>query len=110
MDPPLELLLTGATGYIGGTILAHLLESSSPFLTNATITCLLRGQERASTLRSAYGERIRPVIYEGIDDIDATIEIAAQHDIVINTNQWLPYPFCRGIGPRACATKEIHWA
>ena len=84
-NPPLQILLTGATGYIGGTILTRLLNSNSPALSSATITCLVRGSDRIAALTATYGARVKPVLYEGIDDLEATIAIAAQHDLAINT-------------------------
>ena len=82
---PKKILLTGATGYIGGIVLAAILNSSAPSLKSACITCLLRGSERAAQLTSAYGVRVKPALYEDLDDLDRTIEVASQHDIVINT-------------------------
>ena len=83
ITPP-QILLTGATGFIGGTILTHLLNSSSPTLSAATITCLVRGSDRASTLSSAYGTRVRPVLYNDLDDTSTTSAVAAEHDVVIS--------------------------
>ncbi|KAF2679669.1 NAD dependent epimerase/dehydratase family protein-like protein [Lentithecium fluviatile CBS 122367] len=82
-----KILLTGATGFIGGTILTHLLAPSVPptILERIPITCLVRGEDRVIKLRAAYGDRVHPVLYEGLDDRDATIAIAAQHNIVVNT-------------------------
>lgn len=82
---PKKILLTGATGYIGGTVLATILNSSTPSLKSASITCLLRGADRAAQLTSKYGDRVKPVLYEGLDDLERTTEVASQHDIVINT-------------------------
>lgn len=50
-----------------------------------TITCLVRGQDRVPKLRDAYGSRVDPVVYRDLDDTERTVEIASQHDIVINT-------------------------
>lgn len=68
-----------------GSILAHLLSSTHPFLQHTTITCLLRDPSRASKLTSVYGSRVSTLIYDSIDDLPATEAAAAQHDIVINT-------------------------
>ncbi|KAF3020537.1 hypothetical protein E8E14_005504 [Neopestalotiopsis sp. 37M] len=80
---PRHILITGATGFIGGTILTTLLASESPGLQAATITCLVRGDDRAATLTSAYGSRVRCIVYEGLDDVKATEAAASQADIVI---------------------------
>jgi nucleoside-diphosphate-sugar epimerase len=80
-----KILLTGSTGYIGGTILSHLLKSNHPALKDAVITCLVRGEDRVTTLKNAYGDRVNPVLYKDLDDTETTIAIASQHDVVINT-------------------------
>ncbi|XXG99274.1 hypothetical protein Hte_005611 [Hypoxylon texense] len=108
-----QILLTGATGYIGGTILTELLNSSSPALKDATISCLLRGSDRATKLTSTYGSRVRPILYKDIDDLEATVAAAAQHDLVINTT--LGYhvasatALVRGLARRKAATGRDVW-
>jgi uncharacterized protein YbjT (DUF2867 family) len=82
---PKKILLTGATGYIGGSVLTTLLNSTVPSLKEAHITLLLRGKDRADAFTAKYGDRVKPILYEGKDDLDRTVEVAAQHDIVINT-------------------------
>lgn len=79
----LNILLTGATGYIGGTILSQLDKSDHPAL--QTMTCIVRGEDRIAKLQQVYGDRVRAELYDSLDDIDRTIEVASQHDIVINT-------------------------
>ncbi|KAI6083162.1 NAD dependent epimerase/dehydratase family protein [Hypoxylon rubiginosum] len=110
---PLQILLTGATGYIGGTILTQLLNSTSPALKDATISCLVRGPDRVAKLTSAYGSRVRPILYKDIDDLEATVAAAAQHDLVINTT--LGYhpssgvALVRGLSQRKAATGRDVW-
>ncbi|RYN74991.1 hypothetical protein AA0120_g12175 [Alternaria tenuissima] len=110
---PPRILLTGATGYIGGTILANLLKSSSHTLSNATITCLVRGPERVATLSAAYGDRVRPVLYKDLDDLETTTAVAAQHDLVIHTT--LGYhaasaqALIRGLAQRKVTTGRDVW-
>jgi nucleoside-diphosphate-sugar epimerase len=70
---------------IGGTILTHLLKSTNPALKNATITCLMRGEDRIKELHAAYGDRVKAELYKDLDDTERTIEVASQHDIIINT-------------------------
>ncbi|KKY23674.1 putative nad dependent epimerase dehydratase family protein [Diplodia seriata] len=85
MAPPPRILLTGATGYIGGTILTALLATPTPSFA-LPITCLIRSPSAAATLTSTYGAtRIRPLLYGGLDDHATATAAAAQHaDIVIN--------------------------
>ncbi|KAK2024946.1 NAD dependent epimerase/dehydratase family protein-like protein [Colletotrichum zoysiae] len=108
-----RILLTGATGYIGGTILTRLLSSSSPILTSASITCLVRGAERASRLTAAYGPRVQPVVYESLDDIETTTATAAQHDVVINTalgyHSASGLALVRGLAQRKAETGRDVW-
>ncbi|KAL7627364.1 hypothetical protein AAE478_001557 [Parahypoxylon ruwenzoriense] len=112
-NPTPKILLTGATGYIGGTILTHLLNSPESALKNSTITCLVRGQERAATLSSNYGARVNPVVYKDIDDIEATVAAAAQHDLVINTTiGWhlaSAQALLRGLAQRKAQTGRDVW-
>lgn len=80
-----RILLTGATGFIGGTVLDQLLRSDHPALKAGIITLLLRDAPRAAILSNAFETRINPIIYSGLDDLSATTSIASQHDLVINT-------------------------
>jgi hypothetical protein len=80
-----RILLTGAAGFIGGSVLTNLLKSTSPVIKDTVVTCLIRGNDRAAILSSTYGDRVRPVVYKDLDDIEATTAAAAQNDIVINT-------------------------
>lgn len=79
-----SILVTGATGYIGGTVVNQLLSSQNPALVNSCLTLLLRGNSRADDYRKAWGDRSNPFVYEGLDDIETTTNIAAEHDIVLN--------------------------
>ncbi|KAK6856204.1 hypothetical protein PG995_008355 [Apiospora arundinis] len=103
-----RILLTGATGFIGGTILTNLLSQSS--LAHLTFTCLVRGADRVTKLTAHYGDRVKPVLHEGLDDLEAIESIAAQHDIVINAG--LGYhpasaqALVRGLGQRKAANPE----
>jgi nucleoside-diphosphate-sugar epimerase len=84
--PPLRILLTGATGFIGGTVLYHLLLSNLPALKsgNFTLTVLIRHASRAATFAAVWGIRVYPVVYGGLDDLEKTTAVASQHDLVIN--------------------------
>ncbi|KAF3394249.1 hypothetical protein F1880_005432 [Penicillium rolfsii] len=112
-SPDVKILLTGATGFIGGSILTALLQSSAPSLQSIPITCLLRGADRAALLTSTYGERVKPVLYDGLDDLETTTAVTAQHDIVINTT--LGYhpastqALLRGLAQRKTQTGRDVW-
>jgi nucleoside-diphosphate-sugar epimerase len=108
-----KILLTGATGYIGGSVLDTILNSSAHSLQASSITCLLRGPDRAAQLTATYGSRVKPVFYEGLDDLEKTTIIASQHDIVINTT--LGYhvasakALVQGLGQRKAETGRDVW-
>ncbi|KAI1354846.1 NAD dependent epimerase/dehydratase family protein-like protein [Xylaria sp. FL0043] len=95
-SPP-RVLLTGATGFIGGSVLTQLLESTSPKLRSAPITCLVRGADRAAKLKATYGDRVNPVLYKDLDDLETTTAVAAQHDVVISTTIGFHTPSTRAI-------------
>ncbi|KUI71453.1 hypothetical protein VM1G_07024 [Cytospora mali] len=83
-DSTPQILLLGATGYIGGTVLHYLLESTHPRLSKHTISVLIRGPDRAAKLQQVYGNRVSPVLFDDLDDIDLITKLASQYDIVIN--------------------------
>ncbi|GFZ52304.1 hypothetical protein JCM24511_10077 [Saitozyma sp. JCM 24511] len=76
--PGLRLLLTGATGYIGGSILHTLLETSYPPIQSLEILVLVRGEESAKTL-AAHG--LNPITFDNLSDSEPLIEGASKHDI-----------------------------
>jgi len=84
--PPLRILLTGATGFIGGTVLHRLLTSALPNLASKhfTLTVLVRDAARAEAYTAAWGIRVHAVVYRGLDDLEKTTLTASQHDLVIN--------------------------
>ena len=108
-----KILLTGATGFVGGSILSHLLESSKSSIENAQISCLLRGADRAEKLSSTYGDRVKPVLYEGKDDLDTIIAVAAQHDIAITATMAFHPPsaeaLVKGLAKRQAVTGRPVW-
>lgn len=108
-----KILLTGATGYIGGSVLDTLIKSTAPSIRASPITCLLRGPDRAARLSSTYGDRVKPVLYRDLDDIDTTVEVASQHDIVINTTLGFHSPsaqaLLRGLAKRKASTGRDVW-
>jgi nucleoside-diphosphate-sugar epimerase len=108
-----KILLTGATGFVGGSILSHLLDSSEPAIRNVQISCLLRGADRAEKLSYAYGDRVKPILYQGNDDLDTVVAVAAEHDIVINATMGFHPPsaeaLVKGLAKRQAATGRAVW-
>lgn len=79
---PLQLLLTGASGFIGGTTLRTLLEREDVRNGNMEITCIIRGGDRAKLLRDQLG--VKTVVAD-LDDVDAVEKAAEGADIIIDT-------------------------
>ncbi|GAA5980981.1 hypothetical protein JCM10908_003939 [Rhodotorula pacifica] len=74
-----KILLTGATGYIGGTVLSTLLEAKHE---GVSYGVLIRNPKQSS----AYSDRnITPHLFEGLDDLKTIEKVAADYDAVINT-------------------------
>ncbi|KAH7125990.1 hypothetical protein EDB81DRAFT_810252 [Dactylonectria macrodidyma] len=82
MDQPrIKILLTGATGYLGGSVLTSLIQSANPVVKNLKISALVRGATQAELLA---GQTIRPILFSGFEDIEALTKAASEHDAVIN--------------------------
>ncbi|OCL07922.1 NAD(P)-binding protein [Glonium stellatum] len=110
MEAP-KVLITGVTGFIGGTILTTLQNTSYPSLKNAKISVLVRGESRAAFFRE---KGIETEVIEGVDQVDLLRKIASNYDIIINP------AFCfqtdaanalvLGMGDRVKETgKELHF-
>ncbi|QYS99893.1 Epimerase domain-containing protein [Trichoderma simmonsii] len=79
---PTKVLVTGAAGYIGGSILTRLLKSSHPNIKNLSYTVLVRKPEHAEHFKSI---GMTPVMFENLDQVDLLKKEASEHDIIINS-------------------------
>ncbi|ETS73711.1 hypothetical protein PFICI_14657 [Pestalotiopsis fici W106-1] len=108
-----RILITGATGYIGGTILHRLITNALPTLGEVSITVLVRGEDRAKRLEEKYGSHIKCVEFDDWNQGEflqvpssllVASEIASQHDIVINAGSGFHPPsaeaLVRGLAKR----------
>lgn len=78
------VFMTGATGYIGGTVLTKLLSLPTP---PAVIQILIRDAakaEKLSQLSLPSGTTVKPLI-ASLQDLDALTKAASEHDIVVST-------------------------
>ncbi|TKA52728.1 hypothetical protein B0A53_04181 [Rhodotorula sp. CCFEE 5036] len=74
-----KILLTGATGYIGGTILSTLLRDNHEGVSYGVLI-------RNAKASDAYEARsITPHLFQGLDDLETIERVAAEYDAVINT-------------------------
>ncbi|KAK4210991.1 hypothetical protein QBC37DRAFT_321152 [Rhypophila decipiens] len=108
MSPSNSILLTGATGYVGGTVLDHLLKSKVPSIKNLSFDLLVRTQAAADKLRSVLGDCVNPILWPGgLGDTDSIIKIASNYDLVINVGSgFVPsgsQAFVSGLAQRAAS-------
>ncbi|KAJ3455352.1 hypothetical protein MRS44_013952 [Fusarium solani] len=80
-----KILLLGATGYVGGTVLDHLIFNKEPNIKALTFDLLVRNKDATEKLRKAYGDRINPILWKGFTDTEFVADIAANYDIIVNT-------------------------
>ncbi|KAE9580179.1 hypotheticall protein [Colletotrichum fructicola] len=79
--PSQKLLITGATGYIGGTVLTQLLNSTVPGIISLSFSALIRHQSQADILAE---KGIQSIIFNGLDDTEIIRQAAADHDVIIH--------------------------
>ncbi|KAF7562428.1 hypothetical protein G7046_g1706 [Stylonectria norvegica] len=78
---PTKLLITGVTGFIGGTILSHILSSENPEIKGLSISVLTRNDDRAKYFSSA---KLKVYTIDSLDDAAAITAAASENDIVIH--------------------------
>ncbi|KAL7894373.1 hypothetical protein HDV63DRAFT_161138 [Trichoderma sp. SZMC 28014] len=76
-----KVLITGVTGYIGGSILSHLQSSANQVIRELEISVLVRNDTRAEYF-SSIGLNVYCV--QDLDDLDAIKSAASEHDVVIH--------------------------
>ncbi|KAM5349388.1 hypothetical protein ACJ41O_005893 [Fusarium nematophilum] len=79
--PHPKALLTGATGFIGGSVLAQILSSTDPKIRELEITAIVREKEQADLL-AQHGIDAR--LFNGLDDSEQLRSIASEFDIVLH--------------------------
>ncbi|KAK5046277.1 hypothetical protein LTR84_008420 [Exophiala bonariae] len=72
-----KILLTGATGYVGGTVLSTLLASKNTGISALSISVLVRRRQQAHLLES---KGVRVLMFAGFDDDGVIRQTAAEHD------------------------------
>ncbi|KAH6708794.1 hypothetical protein BKA61DRAFT_614899 [Leptodontidium sp. MPI-SDFR-AT-0119] len=106
-----KILLTGPTGYVGGAILAALLSSEYGLVKKCTISCLVRGEDKARILAS---QGVRPILFNSLDETDVLARVASEHDVVIHAASGFHILSARalilGLAQRRKETgKEVHY-
>ncbi|OQE40244.1 hypothetical protein PENCOP_c006G00260 [Penicillium coprophilum] len=78
---PRSLLITGVSGYIGGTILSSLLQKQDQWTKQLKISALVRSKSQASTVQNL---GVLPVMFSSFDETEALEEIAKEFDVIIH--------------------------
>ncbi|OJJ08877.1 hypothetical protein ASPVEDRAFT_48016, partial [Aspergillus versicolor CBS 583.65] len=76
-----KILLAGATGYVGGTVLSTLLNSQDEAVNNASISVLVRNKQQAEVLEQ---RGVATVQVGDYTDTAAIAELASNYDVIIN--------------------------
>ncbi|KAI1381280.1 hypothetical protein F4677DRAFT_460502 [Hypoxylon crocopeplum] len=108
-----HVLLVGASGYIGGTVLNRFMEIVDSLPNIASISFLIRGQEKADKLKKIDGYRITSVLFDTLDDTANVSNICSNYDIVVNAGTGF-HPLgaeamVQGLGKRLAATGKPTW-
>ncbi|KAJ4142706.1 hypothetical protein NW754_010149 [Fusarium falciforme] len=77
-----KILVTGATGYVGGSVLTTLLKSGVALVQSSAVTALVRKKDQADILAS---QGIKTSIFRDLDDSEHLRRVATEHDVVIHT-------------------------
>lgn len=106
-----KILLTGATGYIGGAILDSLLSSEYISLDRSSISVLVRGKKNTK-LFADKGLNVKS--FNSLDETDILALVASEHDIVIHAASGFHTLSARalilGLAQRKKETgKEVHY-
>lgn len=108
-----KILLTGATGYVGGTVLSQLLGSTEPSISQLNVDLLVRNVSQAEKLKETYGSRVNTIQWLGLQDIAFVEDTAANYDIIINTGCGFiasgALAFVRGLSRRLKAGHPTPW-
>lgn len=97
-----KILLVGADGYVGGTVLSQLLASAEISLQNLKFDVLVRRQYQAELLRGNYQDRINTVYWAGLDDVDFIEAIESRYDMVVNAGSGFYHCRCEGFRQQTC--------
>jgi uncharacterized protein YbjT (DUF2867 family) len=102
---PLRILVTGATGYIGGSVLDRLL--THPKRSSFELTSYARNAAKAQKLEAQFGVKS---VLGSLDDVQTLEDAAAAADVVIHTADADHLPaaqaILRGLKRRHASTGE----
>jgi nucleoside-diphosphate-sugar epimerase len=107
----LRLLLTGATGYIGGSILHQLLRTKFDNVKNLQISVIVRSKEHLDMFKK---QGLNAILFESLDNAEQVQKAAREHDVVIHTASGYhtssAEALIRGLGERRKETgKDVYY-
>ncbi|OJJ32259.1 hypothetical protein ASPWEDRAFT_186461 [Aspergillus wentii DTO 134E9] len=76
-----SVLITGVSGYIGGTILSSLREVQGPWTARLELAALVRSDSQADTVQKL---GVKPVMFSSFDETELLEKIAADFDVIIH--------------------------
>lgn len=80
---PANVLITGGSGYIGGTLLWHLTQHEKPSIpTSSTLYSLVRSEDQANQTKTVYGIETLALDLSSEEDISLALEKHSIHIIV----------------------------
>lgn len=108
---PFEVLLAGATGYIGGTVLSTISTSKDEPLNECNLTLLVRGEDKARIFEE---KGFKTVLFESLRDTKEVERIASDYDLIINITPGASVhsatAFIKGLGNRRKSTgRDVYY-
>lgn len=107
----LSLLITGASGFIGGSVLHHLRHSHLENVKRLNISVIVRGDAQAEVFQK---QGLKIYKFESLDQSEVLQQIAKEHDVVIHTASGFhtgsAVALIRGLGDRKKETgKDVYY-
>ncbi|KAK4446990.1 hypothetical protein QBC34DRAFT_382793 [Podospora aff. communis PSN243] len=102
-----KILIAGATGYVGGTLINRLVNSTDLTIQTLHLDLLVRTEDAAAKLRAKYGDRITTILWGGLLETDFIETTASNYDLIINVGSGFIAPgalaFVRGLAAHKTA-------
>ncbi|CCD45558.1 putative nad dependent epimerase dehydratase family protein [Botrytis cinerea BcDW1] len=106
-----KILLIGATGYVGGSILTQTLLSIPNVLAKHSVSVLIRGEEKVPVFEKM---GVKPILFNSLEETEFLRKIASGHDIIIYSASGYDTAAAKalvaGLGDRKKQSgKEVHY-
>ncbi|KAJ5345716.1 NAD dependent epimerase/dehydratase family protein [Penicillium brevicompactum] len=106
-----SLLITGVSGYIGGTILSSILATQDQSIQQLKISALVRSETHATAVQ-ALG--VCPLMFSSFDDTETLEKIAENFDVIIHAGAGWHTPSAKALvtgqgARRAALDRPVHY-